>query len=67
MAKEGDKNTKYFHGVTAERRKLNRMECIKADNRGEYRGEKEIAEEITRHFESLFTTEYPEDYNEVFE
>lgn len=54
---EGERNTKYFHAVTTERRKTNRIELFKAENGTECTIEKEIAREIARYFESLFTTE----------
>lgn len=40
---EGDKNTRYFHAVTTERRKRNRIYSLKTDDGTECIGEKEIA------------------------
>lgn len=37
--KEEDKNTKFFHAVTAERRKRNRMEMLQKEDRTECRDE----------------------------
>lgn len=37
--REGDKNTKFFHAATAERRKRNRIELIQNDEGTVYRGE----------------------------
>lgn len=34
---EGDRNTKYFHAVTAERRKRNRLDCIKDETGTEHK------------------------------
>lgn len=59
--REGDRNTHYFHAVTAERRKRNRIESIKAGDGTECYTKKEIAGEITRYFECLFTTDHPRD------
>lgn len=50
--REGDRNTHYFHVVTAERKKRNRMESIITGDRTECCNEKEIAGEIARYFEA---------------
>lgn len=64
--KERDKNTKYFHAVTAERMKMNRIQCIKLIIGVNTEGKKRQL----RRFQGtlrVFTTQYPEDYDEVFE
>lgn len=65
--KKEDQNTIYFHAVTAERRKRNRIEIIKAKDGIECRSEKEIAVEIAKYFKSLFTTDHPKDFEEILE
>lgn len=65
--KEGDKNTKYFHVVTAERRKKNRVDLLLDDMGKECKSEQEISEEIAKYFDTLFTTSSPKDYAEISE
>lgn len=65
--KEGDRNAKYFHVETAERRKMNMIKVIKAENRKECKSEEENAREIAKYFENLFTTINPEDCEEILE
>lgn len=65
VAKGGEKNTKYFHAITTERRKRNRIEMRKSNYRTECSSEKEIVGEIVRYFESLFTTNNPKDCDET--
>lgn len=65
--REGDRNTKYFHVATAERRKRNKLEMLKTENRGECREELEIAKEIASYFKSLFTSANTPDCDEIIE
>lgn len=62
---EGDINTKYFHIVTIERRKKNRIEAITDEYGSEYQGEEKMAEVIAKYFESLFITSQPQDCQEI--
>lgn len=64
---EGDKNTKYFHTVTAERRRRNKILSMIGENEREVKGQAEITGEITKYFETLFTTSQPRDCEEIFE
>lgn len=64
---EGDSNTKFFHAVTAERMKRNRINMIQKEDGTECWGEEEIAREIANYFENVFTTTFPQDCEEVFE
>lgn len=57
--KEGDKNTKYFHAVTSERRKRNIIEMLQKEDGLKCKGEEEIAKEIASYFENLFTSSQP--------
>lgn len=67
MAKGEQKNTKYFHTVTAERRKRNKIEMLKSNDGIECRSEKEITGEIVKYFESLSTTNNPKHCDEILE
>lgn len=53
---EGDRNTRYFYVVTAERRKRNRMVSLIGENGHEWRSDENIAGEIASCSENLFTT-----------
>lgn len=53
--------------MTAERRKRNRMGVIKAGDETECYIEKEIAEEIAKYFEGLFTIDHPRDCEDILE
>lgn len=59
--KEGEKNTKFFHAVTNERRKRNKIEVIVDEQGKECRAAEDIAGEIRQYFEKLFTTSHPEE------
>lgn len=54
--RERDRNIQFFHATTAKRRKRNRVERLRNEEGDEYRGEKEVAREIARHFDKLFTS-----------
>eukprot|EP00268_Persea_americana_P047198 TRINITY_DN49018_c0_g1_i1.p1 TRINITY_DN49018_c0_g1~~TRINITY_DN49018_c0_g1_i1.p1 ORF type:complete len:119 (+),score=17.63 TRINITY_DN49018_c0_g1_i1:243-599(+) len=54
--KEGDKNTRFFHGLASSRRRTNRISSImEGQNRLEKK--KEIIKHITDYFASLYTNE----------
>lgn len=65
--KEGDRNTKCFYAVTADRRKRNMIYSLIAENGTECSGEEEIAWETTKYFETLFTSNHPKDCDEILE
>lgn len=50
---------------TAERRKRNRIDSVRQEDGGECRGEKDIARAFARHFERLFTSDQPNDCDEI--
>ncbi|XP_077251871.1 uncharacterized protein LOC143891111 [Tasmannia lanceolata] len=50
---EGDKNTKYFHGIASAWRRRNRIECLRVNDSLSYNKE-EISKEITSFFQRLF-------------
>lgn len=58
---EGEKNTKFFHAVTSERRKRNIIEMLRNEDGTECRGEAKIEKEIASYFENLFTSSQPQD------
>lgn len=57
--RERDRNTKFFHVATTERRKRNIIDLLQNENGREVRKEQEIAQEIARYFENLFTSANP--------
>lgn len=57
--RERDKNSRYFHVVTAERRKRNRIDQLKRADGTLCNTETEIATEIAGYFESLFRSDQP--------
>lgn len=65
--KEGDKNTRYFHAVTAQRRRVNRIERLKSYEGQQIEGENELGKEITNYFGNLFTTSGPNDREKTME
>lgn len=65
--KDGDKNTKYFHAVTAKRRKRNRIEVLEDENGNDCRSEEEFSVEIAKYFENLFTTSLPQECEVILE
>lgn len=64
---EREKNTKFFHTVTAQKIKRNRTKTIQREDGTECRGEKEIAREIANYCDNLFTTTSPQDFEEVLD
>lgn len=58
--KKGDRNLKFFHAYTIQRRKTNSIEKLIKLNRGECETEEEIEEEVTQYCSSPFTTSSPQ-------
>lgn len=54
-------NIRYFHTVTAQRKRINRIERLESYERQQIEGENELGEEITNYFGNLFTTSSPND------
>lgn len=57
--KEGDKNTKYFNAVTAQRRRVKRIERLESYEGQQIEEKSELGEEITNYFGNRFTTSGP--------
>lgn len=64
---KGDRNTRYFHVVTVKKSKRSRIDSLKVEDGNEYSGEKEIAGEVAKYFESLFLIDHPNECNELLE
>ena len=54
--KYGDRNTKYFHAVASERKKMNNIRSLKREGGGVLEEEEEIGHFITNHYKSFFTS-----------
>lgn len=65
--KKGDRNTKYFHSITSERRKRNIIDEIKTDEGISYTEEGEIWEVRAKYFANLFTKAQPQECDQIFE
>lgn len=65
--RQRNRTIQFFHATTAERRKRNRVERLRNEEGEEYRGEKKVAREIVRHFDKLFTSDQPNDCDEILE
>ncbi|GER45713.1 non-ltr retroelement reverse transcriptase [Striga asiatica] len=55
--KEGDSNTKYFHAITMQRRKVNEIFNLMDDQNHVYSNEEDIQLRICRFYEQLFSSE----------
>ena len=65
--KEKDKNSKFFHAVTCERRRRDRIACIQSDEWEVIKGEEKVAKNVAKFYEGLFTTASPRDCEEILE
>lgn len=54
--KEGDKNTKYFHASTIQRRKANHIGLLEKESGGWCQNGEEVVEEISAFYSNLFTS-----------
>lgn len=61
--KRGDKNSKFFHTYTAQRRKSNSIERLTKERGGFC----EIEEEITQYYSKLFTTASPQGWQNILQ
>lgn len=57
--KDGDKNTKFFHGKENQRRKINEISKMKDEHGILWRGDKNVERLLVNYFSSLFTTSDP--------
>ncbi|CAA7029125.1 unnamed protein product [Microthlaspi erraticum] len=53
----GDRNTKYFHAVTKNRRAQNRIKCLKDEQGKEWLGEENLGRVAEAYFKKLFGSE----------
>lgn len=67
MVTGGEKSTKFFHTITLERIKRNRIEMLRKENGTECRWEVEISKKVASYFENLFTSSRPQDCEQIFE
>lgn len=55
----GDRNSKYFHGITAIRRRKNKVEAIQDDEGCWISNKEELEKYVTLYFKNLFANESP--------
>lgn len=64
-AKEGDRNTSYFHACMAIRRKQNRITKIQKSQGGWCNTNVEIGNEVAEFYSQLFTSSQPNEFEEI--
>ena len=65
--KEGDRNTKYFHGIASRRRKNNQIEWIKNEEGLCFDKMEEVERIFMDYFENIFTTCNPSNMDKIFQ
>ncbi|CAA7045932.1 unnamed protein product [Microthlaspi erraticum] len=63
--KEGDRNTKFFHATTKQRRARNRIRKLKRGDGSWAETEEDIERVPTDYFQNLFTSSHPTDFDEA--
>lgn len=63
--REGDRNTKFFHAKTKQRRARNRLTKLKNPRGGWEESEKDIERVAAAYFQVLFTTSSPGNFDEA--
>ena len=63
--KDGDRNTKFFHAITKQRRARNRIVKLKTPNGGWAESETGIEQVASNYFQGIFTTSNPSDFEEA--
>lgn len=63
--KDGDKNTKFFHASTIQRRGRNRVQRIQND-RGEWvEGKEETFQAVLQHYAKVYKSDNPTEFDSV--
>lgn len=57
--KDGDRNSKFFHATTIQRRGRNRIDRLKDDNGLWVEGQQEVFQLISEHFQKVYTLDNP--------
>ncbi|XP_071939977.1 uncharacterized protein [Coffea arabica] len=65
--KEGDKNTAFFHQCVLAKRKRNRISVLQKSDGNWCRSDKEIKEEMCNHYNELFMSTNPTEFEEVLQ
>lgn len=63
--KDGDRNTKFFHAITKQRRARNRITKLRKPEGGWAESDVGIEKVASEYFQSLFTTSAPRDFDEA--
>lgn len=62
---KGDRNTRFYHATTKNRRSYNKIITIKNGNGDDLYGSREISSEAVNYFSSVFTSTCPEDMDSM--
>ncbi|CAJ2652835.1 unnamed protein product [Trifolium pratense] len=65
--KEGDKNTKFFHGKASQRKKVNQIKKLKDSHGGWWYGEDNVERLLIDHFAEIFSTSDPNNVDSTCE
>lgn len=64
--KDGDRNTKFFHGKTSQRQRTNGIKKLRDDNGGWWRGDINCEQILVNYFSNIFVTSSPTNIMEVW-
>lgn len=65
--KEGDKNTKFFHGKASQRKKVNEILKLRDEHGGWWKGEEDVERLLVNYYSELFTSSDPDLIDETCE
>jgi hypothetical protein len=63
--KDGDRNTKFFHGKASQRKKVNHIKKLKDPNGAWWHGEENVERLLIDYFADIFSTSDPENVDNI--